>query len=116
VAGHPASRVTAHSWRLTPPCACNAEGVFIGERILFARLSEAPCPTSAHVTPGCQTEATCLAQACQTVRETLVIWTLLDTELRVSVLAASHRRRSTGRVTGSPSTAKTALALSRCSP
>jgi integrase/recombinase XerD len=32
-------------------------------------------------------EATRLAQACQTVREKLVIWTLLDTGLRVSELA-----------------------------
>ena len=32
-------------------------------------------------------EATRLAQACQTVREKLVIWTLLDTGLRVSALA-----------------------------
>ena len=32
-------------------------------------------------------EATGLAQACQTVREKLVIWTLLDTGLRVSELA-----------------------------
>src|ERR671925_1563891 len=31
-------------------------------------------------------EATRLAQACQTVREKLVIWTLLDTGLRVSEL------------------------------
>ena len=33
-------------------------------------------------------EATRLAQACQTVREKLVIWTLLDTGLRVSELAS----------------------------
>ncbi len=32
-------------------------------------------------------EATRLAQACQTVREKLVIWTLLDTGLRVAELA-----------------------------
>lgn len=32
-------------------------------------------------------EATRLAQACQTVREKLVVWTLLDTGLRVSELA-----------------------------
>jgi integrase/recombinase XerD len=32
-------------------------------------------------------EASCLAQACQTVREKLVIWTVLDTGLRVSELA-----------------------------
>src|SRR4029450_10224289 len=32
-------------------------------------------------------EATRLAQACQTVREKLVIWTLLDPGLRVSELA-----------------------------
>jgi integrase/recombinase XerD len=32
-------------------------------------------------------EATRLAQVCQTVREKLVIWTLLDTGLRVSELA-----------------------------
>jgi integrase/recombinase XerD len=33
-------------------------------------------------------EATRLAQACQSVREKLVIWTLLDTGLRVSELAS----------------------------
>jgi integrase len=33
-------------------------------------------------------EATHLAQVCQTVREKLLIWTLLDTWLRVSVLAS----------------------------
>ena len=33
-------------------------------------------------------EATRLAQACQTVRETLVIWTLLDIGLQVSELAS----------------------------
>jgi integrase len=33
-------------------------------------------------------EANRLAQACQTPREKLVIWTLLDTGLRVSELAA----------------------------
>jgi integrase/recombinase XerD len=33
-------------------------------------------------------EATRLAQTCQTVREKLVIWTLLDTGLRVSELAS----------------------------
>lgn len=46
----------------------------------------APLPYQYKREPLLPEEATRLAQACQSVREKLVIWTLLDTGLRVAVL------------------------------
>jgi len=42
--------------------------------------------------PLTQYEATCLANACATAAERLVVWTLLDTGLRVSELAGLTRQ------------------------
>jgi integrase/recombinase XerD len=51
--------------------------------------------------PLTQDEANRLANACQTHEEKLVIWTLLDTGLRVAEWRISRRIISTGRTTAS---------------
>jgi integrase/recombinase XerD len=44
-------------------------------------------------------EANRLASACQDAREKLLIWTLLDTGLRVAELANLKKDKSTGKAT-----------------